>query len=125
MYIQEHLDREALFALRANHEDVSKADSNGDLLICILTILKSKPLPDQTSLLKASWTKQWLTQAFGCGDDQFIGRLFQVVRARPGLQNLILEYCRTQYGAVHFRLTWALNVVLSALDFMSKPHLIF
>lgn len=114
-----------MFALRANREEVSKADSNGDLLIHILTILHSKPLPEQAQLLKASKTKVWLTQAFGCGDDQFIGRLLQVIRARPPLQNAIRDYCATRYGAVHFRLTWASNVVLAALDFVSKDQLIF
>lgn len=114
-----------MFALRANREEVSKADSNGDLLIRILTILRSKTLPEQAQLLKASKTKVWLTQAFGCGDDQFIGRLLQVIRARPPLQNAIRDYCATRYGAVHFRLTWASNVVLAALDFVSKDQLIF
>ena len=114
-----------MFALRANREEVSKADSNGDLLIRILTILRSKTLPEQAQLLKASKTKVWLTQAFGCGDDQFIGRLLQVIRARPPLQNAIRDYCATRYVAVHFRLTWASNVVLAALDFVSKDQLIF
>ena len=53
------------------------------------------------------------------------GRLLQVIRARPPLQNAIRDYCATRYGAVHFRLTWASNVVLAALDFVSKNQLIF
>lgn len=91
--------------LWANQEEVSKADLNGDLLICILTILCSKPLPEQAQLLKASKTKVWLTQAFGCGDDQFIRWLLQVIHAQPPLQNAIQDYYATYYGAVHFHLT--------------------
>ena len=55
--------------LQANQEKVSKADLNGDLLIYIFTILYFKPLPEQAQLLKASKTKIWLTQVFGCGDN--------------------------------------------------------
>ena len=64
-------------------------------------------------------------QAFRCGDDQFIGQLLQVIHAQPLLQNAIQDYCATHYGAVHFCLTWASNVVLAALDFVSKDQLIF
>ena len=55
--------------LQANQKEVSKADLNRDLLIYILTILYSKPLPEQAQLLKISKTKVWLTQVFGCGDN--------------------------------------------------------
>ena len=50
--------------LQVNQEEISKADLNGDLLIYILTIFHSKPLPEQAQLLKASKTKVWLMQAF-------------------------------------------------------------
>ena len=75
--------------LQVNQEEISKADLNGDLLIYILTILYSKPLPEQAQLLKASKTKVWLMQAFRYGDDQFIRWLLQVIYAWPPLQNTI------------------------------------
>ena len=59
-------------------------------------------------------------QAFGCGDNQFIGWLLQVICAWPLLQNTIQDYYTTCYGVVHFYLIWVLNVVLAALDFVSK-----
>ena len=111
--------------LWANQEEVSKADLNRDLLIYILTILYSKPLPEQAQLLKVSKTKVWLMQVFRCDDDQFIEWLLQVIYTQPPLQNAIQDYYATCYGVVHFHLTWVSNVVLAALDFISKNQLIF
>lgn len=55
---------------------------------------------------------------FGCDDDQFIRQLLQMMWAWLALQNMIHVYCQTWYGAIHFHLTWASNVVLSVLDFI-------
>ena len=52
VYICEYLDRDALFALRANREEISKMDSNGDLLVWIVDLLCSKPLSEQAELNK-------------------------------------------------------------------------
>ena len=49
VYIHEYLDWDALFTLRANREEVSKVDSNDDLLVWIIDLLCSKPLLNRQS----------------------------------------------------------------------------
>ena len=112
-----------MFALRANRDSVSKEDSNGDLFIRIVTLLLSKPLPEQARLTKPQKMQTWLIQAFGCTKDH-VGRLLQVIRSRSNMRDAIMRYCQTHYGAAHFHLTWASHVILSSLDFVSLSFLI-
>ena len=41
------------------------------------------------------------------------------------MQNAIQDYCIIYYRMVYFYLIWVSNVVLAALDFISKDQLIF
>ena len=49
-----------------------------------------------------------------------IRQLLQVIYAQPLLQNAIQDYCITYYRIVHFHFIWVLNIMLAALDFISK-----
>lgn len=111
-YIHEYRDCESLFALRANRETLSKKDSNDDLLIHILTLLDSKSLPEQAKLIKSQKMQIWLIQTFRCTRNH-VGWLLQVIHAQSSLCDIMMK------GAVHFCFTWASQIVLSSLDFVS------
>lgn len=117
MYIQEELDRDALFALRANRQMVSKVDSNGDLFVRLTSLIDEKPLDQKRELLKPRGLKHFLLRAFRY-DTTHVGRELQVLR-NEALRPLFLQFCRTRYGAENFTLTWASSVVLGNLDYVS------
>ena len=119
MFVREFLERDSLFALRANRESISKVDSNGDLLVRIESLLQEKPLPVQGDLMKPRNFRQWLIQAFGVAPD-YIARILQIIRANRPLRDAMIDYCKTSYGAANFKITWAAKVVLSGLDFVSR-----
>ncbi|CBF79124.1 predicted protein [Aspergillus nidulans FGSC A4] len=52
LYLHDKLDAESLTALRANHDKVSKSDTNGDLLVRVLYLLEQKSMADRATLLE-------------------------------------------------------------------------
>ena len=117
VYIREDLDREALFALRANRQMVAKADSNGDLFVRLVSLLEEKSLDERKELMKPRTLKQFLWRAFGF-QSTHVGRELQALRSET-LLPLFIAFCRTRYGADHFKLTWASQIALDGLDFVS------
>lgn len=88
----------------------------------MVKLFEEKPLGVKQKLLQPKSLRKWIAQAFGCGSE-FLGRLLQVLRS-DSLRPYLVEFCKTRYGAQQFRLTWASNIVLSSLDFVSSPQLI-
>ncbi|KAL2801604.1 hypothetical protein BJX63DRAFT_438650 [Aspergillus granulosus] len=115
LYLRDSLDFESLIALRANRDNVSKQDANGDLLVRAARLLDSKSLQQRTDLLKPRNMKVWLQQVHG----YFISnpaRLLNILRS--GLRDDITAYCKTRYGAQHFTITWGAAIILGCIDFI-------
>jgi hypothetical protein len=116
LFIADDFDTETLFALRANREDVCKADANGDLLLRVHKILSTKSLAQQKEVTKPRNMKIWLQQAFGyvTGNP---ARLLVVLRW--DLISEVIAYCNTRYGAANFTITWGAQAAASCLNFVS------
>ena len=113
------MKQDSLFVLHLNRESISKVDFNDDLLMQIESLLQEKPLSVQENLMKSQNFHQWLIQAFEVASD-YITHILQIIQANRPLQDTMIDYCKTSYGAVNFKITWAAKVVLSGLDFVSR-----
>ncbi|KAB8226791.1 uncharacterized protein BDW43DRAFT_295761, partial [Aspergillus alliaceus] len=115
IYKQESLDNEALLALRANRDTVSKTDSTGDLLVRVKYVYDKKPLVEQKRLEKPRFLVPWVLQAFG-HYLQHPARFLNILRSP--LCDTMVSYARTRYGAKHFTITWGATVVLGGFGFI-------
>ena len=119
MFVQEFLKQDSLFVLCVNRESISKVDFNDDLLMQIEPLLQKKPLSVQEDLMKSQNFCQWLIQAFEMASD-YITCILQIIQANRPLQDAMIDYCKTSYDAVNFKITWIVKIVLSELDFVSR-----